>query len=88
MKLYDKIINETLDSLNEPYAGKVKKYPYSGNTAWKDVGNSEFIMQSVNRFFASSEKEDPAFHSLMYCKKRSVSSGYAESVIVMYGVFP
>ena len=45
MKLYDKIINETLDSLNEPYAGKVKKYPYSGNTAWKDVGNSEFIMQ-------------------------------------------
>ena len=44
MKLYDKIINETLDELEaSPIAEE--SYPYDEAAAWKDAGNSEFIMQ-------------------------------------------
>ncbi len=45
MKLYDKIIIDTLTALNDAPSGMVKRYPYSAKDAWKDMGNSEFIMQ-------------------------------------------
>ncbi|MBR4668099.1 MAG: carbon monoxide dehydrogenase [Butyrivibrio sp.] len=45
MKLYDKIINETLDALKDASSGKVRSYPYNATESWKDLGHSEFIMQ-------------------------------------------
>lgn len=45
MKLYDRIITETNNVLNEETAVPVKKYSFSGNEHWKCEENSEFIMQ-------------------------------------------
>ncbi len=45
MKLYDKIIIETLEELNSESGGKLRTWPYNESKAWKDIGNSEFIMQ-------------------------------------------
>ncbi len=42
MKLYDKLIEDTCDVLKDI---PCRRYPYDERGAWKDVGNSEFIMQ-------------------------------------------
>ena len=44
MKLYDKIIEDTKQKLDEGASG-LKTFEYSENAAWKDMGSSEFIMQ-------------------------------------------
>lgn len=45
MKLYDRIIADTNDTLSRAGEVPVKKYPFSGNERWKCEENSEFIMQ-------------------------------------------
>ena len=45
MKLYDRIITESLKVLEEDNDISLKKFPFEGNENWKCLENSEFIMQ-------------------------------------------
>ena len=45
MKLYDKIIEETMETVKNTSFGRLKEYDPLAQAAWHDQGSSEFIMQ-------------------------------------------
>ncbi|MBO5622422.1 MAG: hypothetical protein J5959_12420 [Butyrivibrio sp.] len=45
MKLYDKIIEETMETVKNTSLGRLKEYDPVTQVAWHDQGSSEFIMQ-------------------------------------------
>ena len=79
MKLYDKIINETVEVLDDSGVFK-DSYPYDEKAAWKDAGNSEFIMQRDAALEIGGGGEPSVNYTLV------TTSGFvAEDEVLVYG---
>ena len=79
MKLYDKIINDTLDVL-EASPLVEDSYQYDETNVWKDAGNSEFIMQRDAAFEIGGGGEPSVNYTLV-----TTSGIVSEDEILVYG---